>query len=210
MFMKILGVVGSNRKHGNTSGLVKAALQAAEKENADTALVFLGDYSIQDCVGCEGCKDTMRCVIKDDMQKLYPLLLEADGIILGSPTYFYNITATMKAFIDRCYCFEAFARDDRASWVGLHEALGIKYAVVIAVCEQHDEADMGFTAEAMIKPLEALGYRIISTIKAIGYFKAGEALQDERAVENARNAGKKLARTISLRKEVERKMQEII
>ncbi|WP_141304117.1 flavodoxin family protein [Moorella sp. E306M] len=205
--MKILGVVGSNRKHGNTSGLVKAALQAAEKENADTSTNFSRDYLIQDCVGCEGSKDTMRCAIKDDMQKLYPLLLEADGIILGSPTYFYNITSTMKAFIDRCYCFEAFAGDDQASWDALHEALGIKYAVVIAVCEQHDEADMGFTAEAMIKPLEALGYRIISTIKAIGYFKAGEALQDERAVEDARNAGKRLARTISLRKEVE-KMQQ--
>lgn len=113
--MKILGVVGSNRKHGNTSGLVKAALQAAEKENADTALVFLGDYSIQDCVGCEGCKDTMRCVIKDDMQKLYPLLLEADGIILGSPTYFYNITATMRAICAdlkrrQIGCFRAAAK----------------------------------------------------------------------------------------------------
>ena len=58
--------------------------------------------------------------------------------------------------------------------MGVNEALGGKYAAVIAVCEQHNEEDMGFTAEAMEKPLRALGYRITDTVKAPGLFKAGE------------------------------------
>ncbi len=207
--MKILGIIGSRRKNGNTSCLVQEALKAAQNEGAKTELIFLGDYSIKDCMGCEGCKDTLKCVINDDMQKIYPLLLEADGIILGSPTYFYNISADMKAFIDRCYCFEIFAEDDRSCWMGVNEVLGGKYAIAIAVCEQHDENDMGFTPAAMSKPLEALGYRVVDTVKVLGLFKAGEAAQNNQALEQSRKAGKRLAKTIALRKDMEVKVKEI-
>ncbi len=205
--MKILGIVGSRRKKGNTSVLVQEALGAAEKEGAKTKLIFLGDYSIKDCRGCEGCKDTYKCVINDDMQKIYPLLLEADGIILGSPTYFYNVTASVKVFIDRCYCFEVFAEDDRSCWLSINEALGGKYAAVIAICEQQDETDMGFTPEAMSKPLEALGYRVVDTVKVFKLFKAGEALKDINALERSRKAGRRLVRTIKLRKDIETKIK---
>ncbi len=58
-----------------------------------------------------------------------------------------------------------FAKDDRSVWMSINEAMGGKYAVAIAVCEQHDEKDMGFTAEAMTKPLEALGYRVVRHCK---------------------------------------------
>jgi len=207
--MKILGIIGSKRKNGNTACLVQEALKAAQREGAKTELIFLGDYSIKDCTGCEGCKDTLKCVINDDMQKIYPLLLEADGIILGSPTYFYNISADMKAFIDRCYCFEIFAEDDRSCWMGINEVLGGKYAVVIAVCEQHNENDMGFTPAAMSKPLEALGYRVVDTVKVPGLFKAGAAAQDNQALEQSGRAGKKLTKTIALRKDWETKIKEL-
>ena len=52
--MKILGIAGSKRKKGNTSILLKEALKAAQKEGAETELIFLGDYTIKDCLGCEG------------------------------------------------------------------------------------------------------------------------------------------------------------
>jgi len=207
--LKILGIVGSKRKNGNTYSLVQEALRVAQEEGATTKLIILGDYSIKDCTGCEGCKDTYKCVINDDMQKIYPLLLEADGIILGSPTYFYNISADMKAFIDRCYCFEVFAEDDRSCWLSINEALGGKYAAVIAVCEQQDEKDMGFTPKAMSKPLEALGYRVVDTVKVFNLFKAGEALKDNKSLEHASKAGERLVRTIKLKKDVETKIKEL-
>lgn len=207
--MKILGIIGSRRKNGNTSCLVQEAVKAAQEKGAEAELIFLGDYSIKDCVGCEGCKDTYKCIIQDDMQKIYPLLLKADGIILGSPTYFYNISADLKAFIDRCYSFEVFAEDDRSCWLSVNEALGGKYAVVIAVCEQHNEKDMGFTIEAMSMPLEALGYRVIDTVKILNVFKAGEALRDSKALKQSRTAGERLVRTINLRKDVETKIKEL-
>lgn len=162
--MKVLGVVGSKRKSGNTSVLVQRALDAAHKNGMETEIIFLGDYSIGGCTGCEGCQKTYKCIIDDDMQKIYPLLLEAEGIILGSPTYFYNVTSDMKAFIDRCYCLEAFAEDDRSVWLAINEALGGKYAAVVAIGEQHSEADLGYTAEVMEKSLQALGYRVVESV----------------------------------------------
>lgn len=200
--MKILGVVGSRRKKGNTSILMEEALKPFKMNNIETKLVFLDDYNISDCNGCEGCKETYKCVIKDDMQKLYPDILESDAIILGSPAYFYNVSADMKAFIDRCYCFEIFDKEDRSVWMGLNEAIGGKYAAVIAVSEQEKEEDMGFTAEAMIKSLEALGYRVVSTVKALNFFKAGEVLNNKKSMEDANQAGEKLLKFLQLKEKV--------
>lgn len=206
--MKILGVVGSRRKKGNTSILMQEALNPFKKAGVETNLIFLGDYSIDDCNGCEGCRHTYRCVVNDDMQKLYPAILEADAIILGSPTYFYNITADMKAFIDRCYCFEIFDDDNRSVWMSLNEALDIKYAAVIAVNEQETEEDMGFAAEAMVKPLEALGYRVVSTVKGLHLYAAGDALSNEQVMQKANRAGEKLLKTLQLKKRVKKQLAE--
>jgi multimeric flavodoxin WrbA len=205
--MKVLGVVGSRRKNGNTAYLVQEALNEIQSEEVETEIIYLGDYNIRGCNGCEGCKDTYKCVVKDDMQKIYPLIMNADALILGSPTYFYNITSDMKAFIERLYCFQVFAEDDRSVWSSVNEALGGKYAAVIAICEQNDEKDMGFTAEAMSKPLEALGYRVIETVKVLKLFKKGDSLQNKDAIEQVQRAGKKLENTFKLRKQTEGKLK---
>lgn len=78
---------------------------------------------------------------------------------------------------------------------------------MIAVCEQEDEKDMGFTAEAMVKPLEALGYRVISTIKAFHCYKAGEVLNNKKAMDEARQSGRRLLRTLQLKEKVKRQLR---
>jgi len=197
--VKILGVVGSRRKNGNTATLVSEALKSAHEQGIETEIIYLGDYEYRGCNGCEGCWNSFNCIVDDDMQKLYPLIDEADGIILGSPTYFYNITSEMKAFIDRMYCYETYDEEDRSVWLNKNEIQGIKYAAVIAVCEQDNEADMGFTADAMKMPLEALGYRVVDTVKAIHLFKKNEAARSKAEMQKAFEAGEKLARTLKLR-----------
>lgn len=62
---------------------------------------------------------------------------------------------------------EIFDEEDRSVWLSVNEVLGGKYAVVIAVCEQQNKEDMGFTAEAMSKLLSALGYRVVETVKVL-------------------------------------------
>lgn len=197
---KIIGIVGSPRKNGNTSALVSRALQGVETLGIETEMVFLSDLSISPCTGCEGCRDTFRCVVKDDMQHLYDLLDESVGIILGSPTYFYNVTALTKAFIERLYCLDAFDSEDRSVWISKYETTGIKYASVIAVCEQQAEEDMGVTSMVMKKSLEAVGYRVVSTPKFLRLFRRLDHEKDQTALETAYEAGLHLAKTIRLTK----------
>jgi len=206
--IKVLGIVGSRRKNGNTAYLVQQTLNAIESKEVETELIFLGDYNISGCTGCEGCKNSYKCVIMDDMQKIYPLIMNADAIVIGSPTYFYNITADVKAFLERFYCFQVFAEDDRSIWSSVNEALGGKYAVVIAICEQNDEKDMGFTAEAISKPLESLGYRVIETIKVLKMYKKGEVQHNQDALEQVKRAGIKLVKTIKLRNDTKAKFKQ--
>lgn len=100
--MKVLGIFGSPRRGGNTEILLEEALKGAEKEGAEVERLHLTDFTIAPCKECHGCDETGQCVIPDDMQKIYPILLEADLIILASPIFFYGITAWAKALVDRC------------------------------------------------------------------------------------------------------------
>ena len=207
--IKILGIVGSKRKNGNTSILIQKALEEAKQAGAQTELLFLSDYQYSDCTGCEGCAKDFQCVIEDGMQQIYPKILEADALILGSPTYFYNLTALMKAFIDRLYCYEIFDKDDRSVWMPLNEALGMKYALVIAICEQQSTEDLGFTDQAMSKPLEALGYRVTDSLKILHAFDKGDVLSQPETLDMVKEAGKRLVKTVQLREAVMEKIKSI-
>ena len=100
--VKVLAIVGSPRKE-NTYKLVEAVVEAiAKKKNVETELVHLVDFDIKHCSGCSDfCEKTGECNIQDDMQKLYSKLKEADVFIIGTPTYYWNVTGLVKDFIDR-------------------------------------------------------------------------------------------------------------
>ncbi len=99
--MKILGIYGSPRKGGNTDQLLDKALEGAESAGAEILRVSARDLDMCGCIECGGCDETGKCVVKDDMQSVYPLLEEAKVIILASPIFFYGVTAQVKALIDR-------------------------------------------------------------------------------------------------------------
>jgi len=99
--MKILALSFSPREQGNTEILLGEALRGAEQEGAETELYRVADKDIKPCDGCGSCGKTGECHIEDEMQGLYKKLLEADGIIFGTPVYFYSMTAQGKTFIDR-------------------------------------------------------------------------------------------------------------
>ena len=99
--MKVLGIFGSPRRGGNTELLLEEALKGAEKEGAKVERISLSDFTITPCKECHGCDNTGNCVILDDMEKIYPKLLETDVLILASPIFFYGVTAWAKALIDR-------------------------------------------------------------------------------------------------------------
>src|SRR4030067_625183 len=99
--MKILGVSLSPREKGNTVAMLNEALAAAKKDGADVELFSVAGKNIQPCDGCWGCTKTGQCHIKDDVQVLQEKMLAADGIIFGTPIYFWGMTAQAKAVVDR-------------------------------------------------------------------------------------------------------------
>jgi len=102
--MKVIAFNGSARKDGNTAILIGHVLQELEKEGFTTELVQLAGSRIHGCIACMKCFENkdQRCSVKDDIANdCIEKMLAADGIILGSPTYFANVSTEMKALIDR-------------------------------------------------------------------------------------------------------------
>ena len=99
--MKVLGIMGSPRIKGNTDLLTDEALKGARSEHAEAEKIVIDRLKITPCREYYGCFKDGNCVIRDDMDALYPKLLEADGIIVASPIFFYGVTAQLKALIDR-------------------------------------------------------------------------------------------------------------
>ena len=104
--MKVVGVISSANFHGHGATLVREALEAAAAEGAVTEEIFLPKFRIEFCLGCLRCLAEGKCHQADDFESLRSLLHEADGIILGAPTFGAAPNARMKNFLDRLGMFE--------------------------------------------------------------------------------------------------------
>ncbi len=189
---QILGIAGSPRKGGNSDILVQHILQNIGET------IQLRDLQFQSCIGCEKCRKDKICTgLQDDMSLLYPKIIEAKGLVLVSPTHNYNITALMKAFIDRLYCFYNFDNKNRPGpWSSQLENQGRK-AIIVAVCEQENKQDMGFTLDAMRLPLEALGFKIMGELPVFGVFARGKVKERKRILAQASDLGTLLTQALS-------------
>lgn len=100
--MKVIGINGSVRKNGNTAIIICKVFDELNKEGIETELVQLADYDIKPCRACFACAGKGRCVFdKDGFNEVFGRMVEADGIILGSPVYSADVSSVMKAFLDR-------------------------------------------------------------------------------------------------------------
>jgi multimeric flavodoxin WrbA len=102
--MKVFAVNGSARKDGNTALLINSVFQELQQEGIETEMIQLAGKKIRGCIACYKCfkNKNQRCSVdKDVVNECIAKIVEADGIILGSPTYFANISSELKALIDR-------------------------------------------------------------------------------------------------------------
>ncbi len=100
--MKILAIHGSPRRKGNTSLLLDEAVRGVRETGSEVREIVLRDLKMSPCMEIYGCRKTGRCVIKDDFQEVYDLLVECSGLILASPIFFYSVSAQTKILMDRC------------------------------------------------------------------------------------------------------------
>lgn len=192
----VLGLGGSPRQDGNSDILLQHILQGAERERVDNASFNLRDIAFGGCIGCERCRADKICTgLMDGMSSLYPFIVSARGLVLVCPTHNYNITCWMKAFIDRLYCFYTFDNERPRGWSSRLSGQGRK-AVLGVVFEQEDEADMGFTLEAMRRPLEALGYAIVDELVVGAIFDRGRIRRHSDILAEAEDLGARLAQAV--------------
>ena len=192
----VVGINGSPRKLGNTGLLLRTVLAGAEAAGATSEDVFLPDYHIQPCIACERCRTDKICTqFSDDMHLLYPKVQKAQGLVLGSPTHSGNVTAWMKAFLDRLYCFYDFS-GSRPRQPSSRLADRPRAAAVIAVGEDPDPERAGLTLPALKIPLQPLGYELAGELGAHGYFEAGEVKNDAGLIKQAHGLGHKLGQAL--------------
>jgi len=103
--MNILAIYGSPRRKGNTSLLLQQAVQGACDVGSQVHEIVLRDLVMSPCLELYGCKESGRCVIRDDFQEVYDLIQHCDGIMLASPIFFYAVSAHTKILMDRCQSF---------------------------------------------------------------------------------------------------------
>lgn len=151
--VKLLAIAGSPRRGGNTDLLLEQVFNGARTNGATINKLIVCDLNIVPCTGCNSCWKTGECRIKDEMQNVYPLLLDADYVVIASPVYFSGVSAQLKSLIDRC----------QAIWAR-------KYILKVPLRNNPPKADRpkGFFISAAGSPSgEKVFIGALSTIKAL-------------------------------------------
>lgn len=185
--MKIIGVVGSPRMGSNTKILVEEALKGASEIGAETKLFNLSQMDVSPCKACMHCKNSDgECATADDMQIIYNEIKEADGFILGSPVYMWQMTAQSKLFTDRLYAFFGSNFEDK---------YGKKNLSLIFSQGGLDKDAHSVYFEYTKNMYQFLGFNVVD-LKTYGGNNVPEHVKDQKDVlKEARDIGKKLAET---------------
>jgi multimeric flavodoxin WrbA len=186
MFMKVLAINGSGRKDGNTFVLLRTVLDELNDEGFETDMIQLAEgRPVQGCIACYKCMErkNMKCSIETDpFNEYFARISRADGLLLGSPVYFSDITAGMKGLIERC----GFV--SRANGGVLRRKIGAGVIAVRRAGSNHALASLNylFLISEMIIPGS------IYWNMGIGR-NPGEVLKDTEGIETMKTLGKNMA-----------------
>lgn len=145
--MKIIGISGSPRKNGNTEKMIEYISNENQLET-----IRLYEKKLMPCTACNGCSTNGNCVIKDDMNDIMKKIDEADILILGSPIYWWNVSAPFKAFVDRWY-----SKNTRT-------IISNKKIVLAFSMADSDDATSKWALGSLKDSLEYIGANVIETV----------------------------------------------
>lgn len=168
--MKIIGVHGSPRRGGNTELLLGEFLRGCREAGAEVEEFHLRDLKISPCLEIYACKKDGNCPINDDMKLLYAKFVEADGLAIASPIFFYAVSAQLKAMIDRCqamwarrYILHQTISPGKTNRRGVFLAVGgskgskIFDGPLLTMKYFFDALDMAFYRSLLFKEIDAKG-----------------------------------------------------
>ena len=184
--MRVLGISCSPREGGNTEILIREALSEARKAGVEnTEFLSLAGKKMSPCEACGACLKTGNCRIEDDMQAIYPSLIQADGIIIGTPVYFWTVSAQAKILIDRTYCI---IRGKNGNL--LRGKIG---AGIVVTGRAGGTSALGVLNNYITFNARLTG---VGGVVAYGGFNAGTVRQDDRGMAEAMAVGRAVVRGI--------------
>lgn len=190
----ILAIYGSPRKGGNTSLLLREAVQGAREAGGDVEEIVLRDLKMSPCLEIYGCRKTGRCVIHDDFDRVFDQLLACGGVMLASPVFFYAVSAHTKILMDRC----------QSLWVRKHwienRPLGkqhyIKKGLFISAGATKGKKLFDGILLSMRYFFDVLDTELWKTLLYRDLDVEGDVLKHPEYLEEARASGKALVKTI--------------
>lgn len=181
--MKVIGINGSARKDGNTAIIIRTVFEELNKAGIETELIQLAGEVVEPCKGCFACKGRENCVFrKDAFARVFQKMTEADGIILGSPVYSADVSATMKALLERGGVVIATNPGLLRHKVGAAVAAVRRGGGMTAV----DTMNHFFLNKEVIIAGSTYWNMVYGRV-------SGDVLQDEEGISNMRNLGQNMA-----------------
>jgi len=182
---KVLVLLGSPRKKGNSAILADQIAKGARSARAKVETIYLQGMKIAPCKACDICrkKNSKGCSIKDDMQGLYPKVIEADALVIASPVYWFTMSAQIKIFLDRLHGLPAYKED---TLIGKRVAIAMTYG-------GEDPFDSG-CVNALRAFQDAFAYKESKIVGMVygSAEEAGEIRSNEKLTQEAFDLGKKL------------------
>jgi multimeric flavodoxin WrbA len=164
--MKVLSIIGSPRKNGNTSIMSDMLFERLNQKNFDLEKVFLTDLEVNPCTDCRACKKgELVCTVNDDMPDLYQKIEQSEVFVIGTPIYWYGPTAQMKAMLDR---FRPYFYNGKLK--------GKKLALLLPAGSGHGDCEL--TISMLKRMSEALEIKYLGAVTAEAYDE-GDVLKND-------------------------------
>jgi multimeric flavodoxin WrbA len=185
--LKVLGIMGSPRLMGNTDLLLDEALRGAKERGAEVEKIIVDRLKIAPCREYYGCLNDGNCVIRDDMDDIYPKILAADAVIVATPIFFYTVSAQLMLLISRCQALWA------RKYVLKNLDIPVKKGAFIAVGATKGEKLFDGPKLTMKYFFQAINAAYTDELLIRGVDKRGEIKDHPASLTGAYELGKKLA-----------------
>lgn len=190
--MKILCLMGSPRKKGNSATVASRLMSKAQELGAEVETVFLNELVYRGCQACYACKTgSENCVLKDDLTSVLDKVKEADALVLASAIYYGDVTAQLKTFIDRTFCFlkpEYYARPDCSR---LEAGKGLAVVLIQGHPDENSFADVFARYNFFFK---WYGYRSGHLLRGLGISERSDVTKRAYLMDGASDLAEKLVR----------------
>lgn len=182
----LLAVSSSPRRNGNSELLLNSFSEGAQKAGREVKTIRLNELNFRPCQACDRCAPTGKCIVKDEMQNLYPLVESAGGIVLAAPIFFGSMAAQLKTFIDRFQCWWHAKYNLETPFVRMEEN---RPGFFICVGALQREAYCENAVDITKVFFHNINFKYVGTLCKRGYDEKGSIAEDPADLEEAFQAG---------------------